>query len=361
MAIEIYDVSATLNNMVAMDQLKYQIEKDATITTDLISFDPIRVGFDPNGLQIEFVAPLAAPEKTALDALVAAHDGAGLTLQYSVQNKGEGIQHFETIYDALDAVTIYGTVTVPAQIITLTDTVTIPSYVLVRGEYGFDTTDIHVPFTDKPAFILSDNAKLEGVSIKYPDSTFPCVQYSGNVFAHCRDILLYGGTASSRGFLNDGLGALTLEGITHSSGDADKVITNASGQIQCQRFSLLSGNVFAAFFSDGGNLVVNAAAIAGLASVNYGMIINKQSEVDIGMVDFKFADKSFCYRNKKSKFRCRAGEAKGVTNSIEIDPLAYPYDPEGEFRFNGILDSSNISAPVGWDVDPKTTLDTMPF
>ncbi len=72
-SVETYSIVAdTLNGLVGSDRLIDEIEADAGITTAL---DPRRVETAADVLDVVFVSAIDGDEKTALDAVVAAHDG----------------------------------------------------------------------------------------------------------------------------------------------------------------------------------------------------------------------------------------------------------------------------------------------
>ena len=74
-----YDVTDTANDLVYVPQLSYEIDNDAAIVIKVD--DPgkgINVNIEPGKLDIYMADLLTAPQKTALDAAVAAHQGVGI-------------------------------------------------------------------------------------------------------------------------------------------------------------------------------------------------------------------------------------------------------------------------------------------
>lgn len=72
-----YQITDTVNNMVACDQMELEIESDVTIVTAL-SEGSIGVMCTPSVVIFNFVSDLAQVEIDALTALVSAHTGVGL-------------------------------------------------------------------------------------------------------------------------------------------------------------------------------------------------------------------------------------------------------------------------------------------
>ena len=92
-----YSISGdTLNGAVAIDKLKDEIRADVTITIALST-----ITIDGNDLDITFKANLATPEETALDAVVAAHDGnPGLDDARRAQLVGPNLDAVSVVDDA---------------------------------------------------------------------------------------------------------------------------------------------------------------------------------------------------------------------------------------------------------------------
>jgi hypothetical protein len=76
MATETYNLTAFLNDLASETALTAAVEADAGITTAL---DGVSQDEDAATVTFHFPTALAGGEKTALDALVAAHDGAAPT------------------------------------------------------------------------------------------------------------------------------------------------------------------------------------------------------------------------------------------------------------------------------------------
>lgn len=79
-----YLITDTANDKVYIPQLTYEIDNDDLI---VIKVDHINVGIEPGKCDIYMADVLTAPQKTALDAGVAAHQGFGInaTMQGTLQ------------------------------------------------------------------------------------------------------------------------------------------------------------------------------------------------------------------------------------------------------------------------------------
>lgn len=80
-----FDITETVNDMVACDQMRAEIEASAIITEQLEQ-DPLGVLCTPTIVQFNFKADLSAPAVTELAALVQAHTGVGLPSPNSLEN-----------------------------------------------------------------------------------------------------------------------------------------------------------------------------------------------------------------------------------------------------------------------------------
>jgi hypothetical protein len=80
-----YPITDTVNDMVACDQMRAEIEASVTITTDL-EYDPLGVLCSIETVQFNFVSDLDNAEVVELTALVAAHTGQGIPSPNSLTN-----------------------------------------------------------------------------------------------------------------------------------------------------------------------------------------------------------------------------------------------------------------------------------
>jgi len=71
-----YPLTDTINDMVAVDQIREQISSSAISAS--LEPQPIGVDCDFTNVTFTFEADLSPGDITALDGIVAAHDGAGL-------------------------------------------------------------------------------------------------------------------------------------------------------------------------------------------------------------------------------------------------------------------------------------------
>jgi len=80
-----FDLTETVNDMVACDQMRAEIEASGVIIVALED-DPLGVLCTKTIVQFNFVADLTAPQETELLALVQAHTGTGLPSPNSTEN-----------------------------------------------------------------------------------------------------------------------------------------------------------------------------------------------------------------------------------------------------------------------------------
>lgn len=72
-----YDITDTVNDMVACDQMRQEIEASVVITEQLDD-DPLGILCTPTIVQFNFQTDLSAPSVTELTMLVEAHTGVGI-------------------------------------------------------------------------------------------------------------------------------------------------------------------------------------------------------------------------------------------------------------------------------------------
>ena len=81
----IFNLSVTVNDMVACDQMRAEIDSNAVITTPLEP-DPLGIVCTTEIVIFNFTADLTAPEVTELGALLAAHTGVGIPSPNTLEN-----------------------------------------------------------------------------------------------------------------------------------------------------------------------------------------------------------------------------------------------------------------------------------
>jgi hypothetical protein len=106
-----YDVTDTANNKVYVPQLTYEINNDAAIGVLVDDSKGINVNVNPGKIDICMADLLTAPQETALDAVVAAHQGWGINA--SMQGTLQLVNKEDSIISDVPWEVVDGVVTTP--------------------------------------------------------------------------------------------------------------------------------------------------------------------------------------------------------------------------------------------------------
>ena len=80
-----YAITQTVNDMVACDQMRAEIEANGVIT-EALEPDPLGVLCTPTIVQFNFTADLSNAAEAELDTIVSAHTGTGIPSPNTIEN-----------------------------------------------------------------------------------------------------------------------------------------------------------------------------------------------------------------------------------------------------------------------------------